>query len=219
MGLLDFFKRNKLKNTSEPKKEEFAADRSKQDMQVRALEDGRYQIEFYEPNTKFGQFYNTTRLIVDSNGYTMGNSTVNDCLISWYNQDDAIMIGCESSRDMYERIVASLNVYKMMMDEEYCSFAMRQLLNQKRVMNYLNRGKSDEPQKVLCGNYVGGISQNAEGKYVKSFDCKAGRECHNSPYMQQVRSQERAKREQERARRRKALEEQIKSAQEELENL
>ena len=69
------------------------------------------------------------------------------------------------------------------------------------------------------GNYVGGISQDTEGKYVKRFDCKAGRECHNSPYMQQVRSQERAKREQARARRKAELEAQMKSAQEELENL
>ena len=220
MGLFDFLKKeNKSNATSEPKKAEFASDTSKQDIQVSALEDGRFQIEFYDPNSKFGQFYNTTTLIVDSNGYTMGNSTVNDCLISWYNQDDAIMVGSESSRDIYEKIVVSLNVDKMMIDEQYCTFAMKQLLNQKRVMDYLNRGKSDEPQEVPCGNYVGGISQDTEGKYVKRFDCKAGRECHNSPYMQQVRSQERAKREQARARRKAELEAQMKSAQEELENL
>lgn len=179
-----------------------------------------FQIEFYDPNSKFGQFYNTTRLIVNSNGYTMGNSTVNDCLISWYNQDDAIMVGCESSRDMYERIVASLDIDKMMMiDEEYCIFAMRQLLNQRRVMDYLNRGKSDETQEHPCGNYVGGVTVDEEGKLIKRFDCQAGKECHNSPYMQQVRSQERAKREQAKARRKAELEAQMKSAQEELENL
>ena len=41
-------------------------------------------------------------------------STVNDCLISGYNQDEAIMVGCQTSKDMYERIVLSLNADKMM---------------------------------------------------------------------------------------------------------
>ena len=85
MGAFDFLKiGNKENNTntaSEPKKAEFASDTSKKDMRVTALEDGRLQIEFYDPNIEFGQFYNTARLIVNSNGYAMGDSTVNDCMI------------------------------------------------------------------------------------------------------------------------------------------
>lgn len=221
MGLFDLLKkRNKANTVSEPRREEFASNISKKDMKVTALENGNLEIEYYDPNSKFGQFYNTTRLIVNRNGYTMGKSTVNDCLISWYNQDDAIMVGCESSRDIFQRIVASLDIDKMMMmDEEYCTFVMSQLLNQKRVMDYLNRGKSDEIQKYPCGNYVGGVKRNEEGKLIKVFDSQAGKESHNSPYMQQLRSQERAKREQANARRKAEIEAQIQSAQNELENL
>ena len=156
---------------------------------------------------------------MDKNSYRMGNSTVSNCLVSWYNQDDVIFLDGQSSRDTYEKIIASLDAEKMMSDKQYCTFAMKKLLNQKRIMEYLERGKSDEPQEYPCGNYVGGVTQNDEGKLVKRFDPRAGIESHNSPYMQNVRLQEKIKLEKAKERKKAELESKMKSIQDELENL
>ena len=148
----------------------------------------------------------------------MANSTVNQCLISWYGQNDAIMVDFDPRED-YEIILATLDVDRMTTDTRYCTYAVKQLLNRKRVEEYLERGKSQEEPEVPCGNYVGTIVQEADGRLRKKFDCAVGRASHNSPYMLQVRKDIKEQMEQAKAKRREQLEAQIQDAQNELENL
>lgn len=214
MGLFDFLnkgkKESKINNGALTPQKEFGQGQE-EDVQVGYSDEGkRVQIEFFEPDVKFGQFYDTTRLIVDRAGHPLGNSIVNDCLISWYNQDDAIMAEFDPRED-YEQVLATLDVDRLVSDRSYCAFAMKQLLNRKRVQEYLERGKSLEEQEVPCGNYVGAVVQEPDGRLRKRFDCKAGRESHNSPYMSQIREKIRTKREEEKAKRKAELQAELES--------
>lgn len=221
MGLFDFLKKGKREDNAngdiKPAKEEFTQDSGKENHRVTLLDGGRnVQIEFYDPNMSFGQYYDTTKLIVDRVGHRMGNSIVNDCLISWYNNDEACIEGVEEEQ---EKILVTLDLERMTSDREYYTFAMKELLNRKRVQGYLERGRSLDSQEHPCGNYVGYIKQNTEGKFEKRFDTTAGEASHNSPYMMQVREQIRAEKEEKAARRKAELQAQIQEAQDELKTL
>ncbi len=221
MGFLDLFKRNKNNikvNENTKLNEEY--NNQRQDIQIIMPVDGgkKIEIEYYDPDIKYGQFYDTTRIIIDKAGKTLGTSTVRECLISWYNEDDTIYSDYNSRED-YEKILVSLDVDKMVSDERYCSFAMRQLLNRKRVVEYLQRGKSSEKQEIPCGNYVGGVKEDTEGNLKKVFDVNAGKESHFSKYMTQVREAEKRKIEEAKLRKRSELEKKIKEAQDELDRL
>ena len=62
---------------------------------------------------------------------------------------------------------------------------MNKLLDQARVMRYLNRGLDNNPNQP-CGNYVGSILRK-NGEYIKIFDTEIGEAVHYSPEMTEKR--------------------------------
>ena len=85
MGLFD-----KLKKQKEPVEE------NKQDMpysiQYHVTKDGKLQVEFYDKKADFKQFYDTTRLVVDTLPKRVANHTIYEALVSYYAHNDPIMI-------------------------------------------------------------------------------------------------------------------------------
>ena len=212
MGFFDLFiKRKKDDNKIKEIKLNDVSNGQEQDIQIITPVDGgrKIAIEYYNPDIKFGQFYDTTKIIIDKEEQKLGTSNVRECLISWYNEDDTIYSDYNSRED-YERILVSLDIDRMVSDEEYCSFAMRKLLNRERIMKYLQIGESSNEPEVPCGNYVGGVREDEEGNLKKVFDIRAGRESHYSPYMMKVRKERRIKNEEARKEKKKRLEEEIK---------
>lgn len=194
MGLLNSFKKL-LKDENAKEEKQNKPETPKTEIKVRQPKEGVYEIEFYDSNEKFGQSYNTTKLIINDKVYRMGNSLVNNGYITWYKRKDAR--GKIDTIDSYERIVLSVDINKMLKDKRYCSYAMKNLLGKRIVKEYIEKGKSEEPQAVPCGNYIGGISIDQVGNFIRSFDNEAGKESHNSPYMVQIRIREKIKRKQE----------------------
>ena len=66
-------------------------------------------------------------------------------------------------------------------DENYCSVVMRKLLDQKRVIKYLEDGLQETPEQP-CGKYIGGVKPTEKG-YGKFFSLSVGRASHNSDLM------------------------------------
>ena len=66
-------------------------------------------------------------------------------------------------------------------DENYCSVVMRNLLDQKRVLKYLEDGLQETPERP-CGKYIGGVRPTEKG-YDKFFSLPVGRASHNSDLM------------------------------------
>lgn len=85
MGLFDRFKKNKQETDKK-------VDNISKDYEIKygMSQDGRLQIDFYDRNIKVGQFYDTTRLIVGDKTVVLANQRVQNCIVSWYRQDDTI---------------------------------------------------------------------------------------------------------------------------------
>ena len=180
MGLLDIFKK-KEKNNNEII--ENKAEQPKQDDYKISLmlENGSLKVEFYERQPKFGQFYDTTRLIIDR----MNEQDLADCRVSWYGEDDSIVLDKHGNdlgrREAYKNILTHIDIELLQKDKNYTKALMKDLLNQSRVLQYLQEGLKDNPERP-CGKYVGSI-QNIDGQYRKIFDPNLGQMSHNSPEM------------------------------------
>lgn len=149
--------------------------------------DGRLQIDFYDMQADFKQFYDTTRLIVSDETLNLANQEVCNCMVSWYGRDDCQMLDettgkfeIQSAKD-YKDILAQIDINLLKSDSNYCNKVMKSLLNKKRVENYLEAGLEENPEH-LCGNYVGGIRKNERG-YEKFFSTEVGKASHRSDLM------------------------------------
>ena len=135
-------------------------------------EQGRLQVDFYDKNADFKQFYDTTRLIIGRNKKNVENIILDEALVSWYGNSDAIMIdesGNEYGRLVeYKEILTKIDINLMCRDENYCITVMKSLLDKKRVEELLNFGLSENPERA-CGNYIGQITTTENG-YKKAFD-------------------------------------------------
>jgi len=102
----------------------------------------------------------------------------------------------------YHHVLADIDTDLIWKDEQYCLAVMKNLLNQHRVEEYLNRGLQESPE-VPCGKYVGGVQKRGE-VYKKVFFRQLGEASHNSQEMvnerQRLNEELKQKREQERAR-------------------
>ena len=154
---------------------------------ISATKDGRCQIEFEDHKANdFKQFYDTTRLIINGKPIIIKGHTLYDCDISWYGSTDAILLGPEGEkygrRNQYENILAEIDINQIQIDGRYCQFVMRQLLNRKRVLRYLEKGLRESPD-TPCGKYIGGVRYLEEAKLDKFFSCDVGLAAHSLPEM------------------------------------
>lgn len=166
-----------------------------------ALSENFLQIEFYDPNSKHENGYDTTRLVINKNIMrNMPGDSVCDCHVSWYGSSDAVYTDTpnaitgqpESKRaQLYSRVLAEIDLESIQRDPNYCSEVMKSLLDQERVKKYLENGMKNSPEHP-CGNYIGGI-QNTEKGFTKVFNQEVGTASHYSPYMVNSRQQQAAR--------------------------
>ena len=194
MGLFDRFKKNKQETDKK-------VDNISKDYEIKygMSQDGRLQIDFYDRNIKVGQFYDTTRLIVGDKTVVLANQRVQNCIVSWYRQDDTIFSDPQYENESidarsYKGVLAQIDPVLLQSDEKYCSNVMRYLLNKKRVNQYLENGLQESPEHP-CGKYIGGMRKTENG-YNKFFDIDAGIAAHNSKLMVERRRENREKMEQ-----------------------
>ena len=222
MGLLDFFRTKKkeepqIEISAPPKKVELPYD-----VKYEPTYDGRLQVDFKENNPNFAQGYDITRLIIDGRPLNLAGKPVHECLVSWYDETDTIRIDPNtrkeiSRRTAYQKVLAEIDVNLLQIDPNYCNAVMKDLLNRRRVTEYLNAGLKDNPEKI-CGNYVGGIEKTERG-YGKYFDGEVGKAAHYSEYMQKIRRELKEQREANRQREINERKEKIARLQSEIDSL
>ncbi len=115
----------------------------------------------------------------------MYGCNVYDCKVSWYHENDAIMLDEQDSRHDFKDIKLTVDPYLLQTDDAYTTCLMYALLDQSRVNDMLARGMVDNPDKP-CGNYVGSVILN-DGNYVKYFDDRVGMPVHHSKEMVEKR--------------------------------
>lgn len=185
MGLFDFLK-NKQKNVETQPSVQQNNEQKSFNINYKWTRDGNLQVDFYDSIGKFGQFYDTTRLIVSQTPEIIANQCLQDCQVSWYGSNDAVVLGGEyfgESKNSvnYSHVLAQIDTNLLMQDEEYCYTVMKRLLDRKRVMTYLEDGLKENAQ-LPCGEYIGGI-QKQGNEYKKVFSEEVGNAAHYSAKM------------------------------------
>ena len=187
MVLFDRFKKKNINVEPEVKKEPPTFE-----VKYSITSDGKLQVDFHDLKKDFKQFYDTTRLIVDTNSAKKTeDSTVYDCLVSWYEERYEVLkkVGDSLRALDYKDILAELDLDLLQNDEKYCKMVIKSLINEKRVERYLETGLQEEPE-LPCGKYVGGIFKTEKG-YEKLFDPDIGKKSHNSLLMRNKRCEHR----------------------------
>lgn len=221
MGLFDRFKKENNNSKLNKDNTNIQANQEKFQVSYKVTKDGKIQVDFVDKHPDFRQLYDTTRLIVDPSPKEIGRTQFNDCLVSWYGQDDCVMFdekGKEfSRRTNYSKVLTQLDLGALQTDPQYCKMVMNNLLKQKRVMEYLARGMEENPQ-TPCGEYIGGVSKR-NGQYIKFFDSEAGKTSHYSKLMVDKRQKYREQKEIKRQKEIAAKKEQIARLQKEINDL
>ena len=226
MGLFDRFKKNKQTKTDEPTINNMQQENNVNNVQfvpydVQYHNNGSIQIEFYDRNSDFKTFYDTTRLIINNRLNIEGHQIYN-CAVSWYGQNDCIMIDKTTGEELgragqYRGVLVELDLQLLLHDKNYHQMVMKGLLNKDRVEKYLNEGLKETPE-IPCGKYIGGVRQTENG-YKKFFDMEVGRSSHNSDLMKKRRQQNREMKETQKQNAIKEKEAQIAKLQNELKNI
>ena len=218
MGFFDRFKKKENKiPVYQPQME-----RQPYDIKYSRNDNGAIQIDFYDINADFKQFYDTTRLVILSQSILAGQ-TVQNCAVSWYGSNDCLMIDeargtfVNGRAEEYSYVMTQLDLNLLQNDPEYCSVVMKQLLNQKRVRTYLEKGLQEAPD-IPCGEYIGGVMRKDEG-YRKFFSAPVGQASHYSSRMKSIRENHRASLEASRQREIAAKQAQIAKLQSEIDNM
>lgn len=188
MGLFDIFKNKEQSANTYVQPQE---NRLPYTIRKCINENGKLQIDFEDNNADFKQFYDTTRLILDGQALCVNDNIIQKALVSWYGSDECVMFGENGEeigrRTEYEEVYLGIDQNLIQTDNNYCYAVMKNLLNKKRIEQYLQRGMQEQPENP-CGNYVGEIVKNERG-YVKIFKTEVGRAVHNSGFMQQKRKE------------------------------
>lgn len=138
----------------------------------------------YQSDT--GKDYDSTRLIIEPYEKVIKNQTIYKCKISWFNSGDSVKFPKDKNGNIRYDEKASSNIMvqfdleKLVTDKKYFKFFMENLLKKDRVLKYLEYGMEEDP-KVKCGDYIGYIDYNKDGKLKRYFDEDIGKECHNLP--------------------------------------
>lgn len=191
---MGFFKRKKEDISYRPRYENA---NNKAEINYSITKDGKLQIEFIDNEAKSWNYYDTTRLIFSGRQEMLNNKYIQECLVSWYGQDDVIMLreGDEEigRRADYTKVLADIDFSLIQSDTEYCKMVMKQLLKQRRVEDYLANGLQEKTERP-SGEYIGGIMK-VDNRYKKVFDLKAGKESHYKPDMLKKRESYKKKQE------------------------
>jgi len=184
MGLFDkFFKNNNAQTKKIQPRQPYAEPEQPFNLTTDQLSDGSIQYEFHDNTYDMSRYYDTTRLIVQSQS-TLGNRIVFNCLISWYGESDCQIFGRDGKPhgrfDDYKSISVELDLNALQNDPEYLQTLMRDLLSQNRVVSHLNESLNDTRK---CGNYMGGVYRKESGEYTKYSAGPAAIASHNSPTM------------------------------------
>lgn len=186
MGFLDRFKKQEKKATTVAPDIRTPQKRNDNQIEYSSTEDGRLVVQLMENNPKLGQFYDTTKLIIDNKKVELEGNYLQNCMVSWYGQNDCVRLDSRGNeygrRSQFKNVLAEIDEDLLWTDENYCLAVMKMLLNQNRVEEYLNRGLQETPD-TPCGKYVGGIRQREDGSYGKVFKTNVGKASHNSQEM------------------------------------
>ena len=160
MGFLDRFKKkdnNVVSQTTQ--NQEFQKENLPFTPDLKVTPDGYWQIDFYDENADFKNFYDTTRLVINPNPVLTGEQGVYRCMVSWYGQSDCCILDpttgeYDSPRATeYNDIFAQIDFSLLQTDKNYYNLLMKGLLNKKRVERYLNDGLQENPE-CPCGEYI-----------------------------------------------------------------
>lgn len=184
-------------------------------------QDGKLQVDFQD-NRKSSILEDTTRLIVDSRYSVVQGRNLYPCKVSWYDQDDTIMIKDNieyGRRTAYENILLELDLNLLQNDPYYVETLMNEVLVYGRVSDKLRFGMEDTPKRP-CGNYLGGVCWDPTiGRYRKYFEDDVGYAVHYSPEMQGKRMRRKLDEQRRREEKIKQNNSKIKSLQEENKKL
>lgn len=129
---------------------------------------------------KLKEEYDNTRLIINPISMIICGQKTFRCKISWFNSSERVHFNKKISnydeRKSYD-IIVQFNIEKLFTDKNYYAFFMEQLLNKDRTQKYLEYGMEENPT-IKCGNYVGYIDYNEQGKLKRYFDEEIGTKCH-----------------------------------------
>lgn len=218
MGFLDRFKR-KEQNVQQPQQSQ--QPELPFDVQFCMTQDGRLQVDFFDKQADFKQFYDSTRLIASMDTFDLGGKPVHNCLVSWYGKNDAVMFdenGMMGRMFDYRGVLAEIDLEQLQTDQNYCYIVMKDLLSKQRVERYLSKGLEENPD-TPCGKYIGGVRKMPENQYQKFFSIQTGKACHYSDFMVNRRREVREAEEKRRQQIRAQKEAQIKKLQAELDEM
>ena len=222
MGFFDKFKK---KNEEKQESTNFQPDKPQDRVEIKGDLKSGITIDYYNANSDFKQFYDTTCLqIVDTLPvYTSNGTNIYNALVSWYGENDCIYtdefgIDHNNRREDTKEIQLGLDFNKLS-DPDYLRTLFTKLLEEKRVQKYLDMGLQENPQ-TPCGNYVGHLFYNPEtGNYGKQFNRHIGLNSHNSPSQVKRRNKHRLELEEKRVSEIKKREEMIAKLQNEIDDM
>ncbi|MDE5830812.1 MAG: hypothetical protein K2H53_04000, partial [Clostridia bacterium] len=161
--------------------------------------EGMEALEYYNANPRPGQFYDTTRIVINNKARIIENTEIYDLWVSHFNETDVVFLddsGKESgSRTDYKHIIASIDPELIKTDPDYIQCLVKGLLERNRVEDFISKAMKDEEElektgassDMPHGMYVGCVTKVGES-YKKGFDPRVGRAMHEAPEMKAERA-------------------------------
>lgn len=197
MGFFDRFKKKDNQNIENALNNRKTVGQLPFNIEYSQISNGILQVEFYNRDSDFKKFYDTTRLIVSRQPLNIEGHQVYNCAVSWYGSNDCQMFDEKTGKfdslraQSYQGVLAEIDLELLQSDSNYCNMVMKGLLDKQRVERYLESGLQELPERP-CGKYIGGVRQTEKG-YGKFFSVIVGRASHNSELMINRRQEHRAR--------------------------
>lgn len=203
MGFLDNLKNRKNRDEDKGVQCSTNAEEISDNISISNIRPNQVQIE-YRKEKPSGQYYDTTRLIIDINPVQIaGSKPLYRCNVSWYDSNGRYILNRETgtiepeNADAYSSVLVELDMDKLYKDEKYGKAVMGLLLDRQRVQRYLSNRLKDNPD-LRCGDYIGGIREKENGQLGKIFNLSVGKIRHESPEMRKLRDETKKAYEEER---------------------
>lgn len=107
-------------------------------------------IEYYNANPKPGQFYDTTRVVINNQCKIVEGTEIYDLWVSHFNETDVVFLdddGRESgSKTDYTHVIASIDPELIKTDPDYIECLVKGLLERNRVEDYISKAMKDEEE-------------------------------------------------------------------------
>ena len=88
MGFFDRFKKNDKQNIGNVVNNRQLVEQLPFDVEYSQISNGNLQVNFYDKDSDFKKFYDTTRLIVCRQPLNIEGHQVYNCAVSWYGHSD-----------------------------------------------------------------------------------------------------------------------------------